>query len=366
MSGPEPPAPGGATQDSLGALEFVDRETGLRVGDGAVYDALVGVCDIETVVRTGERRWHRRPRGAIWRATKGYGLAGGGVCSGLDEILLHGSCGIVFLFAGWCVKVTATGWERPALLAGCSSVVPVSLRHDGRVQIMPTATCDAFSLHDHMARAAIACGREAAVPVEYTAQVMVYRRLTLFVIEAAQELADRGLVHIDLKPENILVFRPPRNVREAFRLCDVEGVVSLRDPPASPAPRSMTFLASRSFCADRTMDVFSMLFAACCTGLDMANSLVPRRLRVDMNTAIASPSQKTRSFDLGHPLVRAVQSKQTGLTECWLDMLCVMAGHAWGDNADADFFAAQKILAHGRQSAEKALAAKRIGSFAPF
>ena len=54
------------------------------------------------------------------------------------------------------------------------------------------------------------------------------------------------------------------------------------------------------------------------------------------------------------------------MTECWLDMLCVMAAHSWGNSVDADLLAARKILEHGRESAARALPEDALGSFTPF
>jgi len=320
---------------TLAALRFLAVACRRPVDAAAVHARFVSQFACRAPRRQHNRLvWPRTIGDAYLAAMRGYVLAEKGFPDmACTEVVLHGSSGIVFMFASTagrrkcCVKMTTTAWSPPSGLRRCHHVVPHVLHARGMLQLMLAGDSDVWEESSAMEFVvAEEPTSKEALHTPRAEHAATYLEVCGFLLASVRELFENDVVMIDLKLENILrTANEPTGVRHY--LCDVESLDELIGL-ASANDQKLTYACCSSALASRRLDVLSTMFAMCCSAFDLANAMSHPRDAVSLEPATAAT--QCRAFGPQHPLVLAEPPPMAML---WSRVLRALADptHVWGN-----------------------------------
>lgn len=334
---------------TLDCVRFHLKESGSRLDDVAVYREFFeafGRRSKEEVRSKQSASWKEVPDGTRSTFMAKFELrTPAGRVHGTWTEVEGGSSGVVLMARAddgvhmqmnVCVKFTAFDWVMPAGFHHCSAVVPVSVRVRGRVQLMHAASHDLFALHQPMARARRHSASDGAYMKSHVAFVSTFKRVSLFVAGAVEEMLMNDVVNPDIKTENVVVTYDAEDGSETYALCDVESFVDMHGGDQVNQMRCTFEPCARS--AKRGLSVLTTVFAACCTVFDLANNLLDEEDKVDLAWCDDRKTTHNEWFDLGHPVVKSANERRHPLISKWALAIADLAGgkHVWGASIRCD------------------------------
>ena len=245
-----------------------------------------------------------------------------------------GSSGILFKYGTnacdrpiYCVKLIPHTWTAPVGMARCRAIVQHRVCAAGRVQVMPHARRDLWSLAQSTKRAWL----DGSID-EKLHEVKRFRRVSYFLAAAVVELFTNDVVMTDMKMENVIV--DGDGMEETYSLCDLESFSELDG--SSTHPTRCTFEPCAR-CAK--LGVLTTAFAAVCTAVDFANGLVDSAAEVSFKWCDPKTSRPD-VFSLSHPFVLSVSKHNNEYIDAWAWAAGALARHrAWGNHEKDKVFA---------------------------
>jgi hypothetical protein len=297
----------------------------------AVYSGFFDAFSREVASSSSRVRhsWACDTPGAYFRHMQKFALSN--ECDGPNVYtctgaLSLGSNGVLFKYGGrdngrsvYCVKFIPHVWTPPRGLSKCGSVVSHDVVESGRVQFMACSSGDLWSLSQTMSRA-----HKTGTIDDRLRDVQRVCRVSHFLASSVAELLTHRVVMTDMKLENILVDGAGSD--ETYRLCDVESFSELDGSSVHPTRCTFEPCKRSTACA-----VLTTAFAAACTAIDFANSLVDTEDQVDFSWC-GPGAVLGDTFGLSHPVVVSSTKLSNAYTEPWVFVLRALAGHRiWGN-----------------------------------
>jgi len=251
-----------------------------------------------------------------------------GTLHGCTSSFSLGSSGVLFKYgvgadgsAIYCVKLIPHVWIPPEGLSNCDAIVAHAVFASGRVQLMPHATSDLWTLAQAMKRV-----QRTGSNAQRMFEAARFRRVSHFLASAVVQLLRNDVVMTDMKMENVLV--NDVGADETYGLCDLESFSELDG--SSLHPTRCTFEP----CARAAnFGVLTTAFAAACTAIDLGNSLVDDDDEVDFGWCCPD-AKRADEFTLRHPVVLSATERMNVHTEPWVGVLRALARHRfWGNQA---------------------------------